>query len=231
MPVYRALDRLDYHLCRHGLTKAAAWNDLEGDSALRLYAGRLYRGAPQYRSFFGLTPFRPSLRNIPHDVLQPMPLPDCCVDIYQSEDVFEHLPYDKLPDVLDEIYRVLKVGGLFRLSMPDYGCDVYASRSETDEAGHIVFDPVGGGRLEDKKVVGGGHLWFPTYESVKELFVGTRFSKSGSIRFLHYFRSDGKFVLEKIDYSLGYVKRTPDHDSRVNSPRRPLSIVVDAVKG
>jgi predicted SAM-dependent methyltransferase len=58
-----------------------------------------------------------------------MPLQDNCVESYQAEDVFEHIDYDKLPEVINEIYRVLKPGGYFRLSVPDYGSDVYIERS------------------------------------------------------------------------------------------------------
>ncbi len=37
-------------------------------------------------------------------------------------------------------------------------------------------------------------------------------------------------LLQKIDYSKGYIYRTPDHDSRVKNPYRPMSIVVDCHK-
>ena len=36
--------------------------------------------------------------------------------------------------------------------------------------------------------------------------------------------------MKNIDYSLGYIKRTPDNDKRVKKPRRPMSIVVDCYK-
>lgn len=53
-----------------------------------------------------------------------MDLSDNSVDIYQSEDVFEHIEYQTIPSIFNEIYRVLKPNGLFRLSMPDYRCDI-----------------------------------------------------------------------------------------------------------
>jgi SAM-dependent methyltransferase len=161
-------------------------------------------------------------------VREALPLPDSCVEIYQSEDVFEHVPYDSLPAVFDEIYRVLKPGGLFRLSMPDYRADVYQERTLRNTAGEMVFDPGGGGSYRDGKVIDGGHVWLPRFELVEALFGNSKFATYGTVDFLHYIARDGTFVIRDIDYSLGHVSRTPDHDDRVRSPRRPLSIVVDA---
>ncbi|MGD8777566.1 MAG: methyltransferase domain-containing protein [Ignavibacteria bacterium] len=129
-------------------------------------------------------------------ITKPMPLQDNCVESYQAEDVFEHIDYDKLPEVINEIYRVLKPGGYFRLSVPDYGSDVYIERSTKDEKGNVVFDPGGGGTPENS-----GHLWSPRYDSVKALFDKTKFAEKGKVRFLHYWQMDGKGVTNKIDYS------------------------------
>ena len=38
------------------------------------------------------------------------------------------------------------------------------------------------------------------------------------------------YITNKIDYSLGYISRTPDNDDRVKNPYRPMSIVVDCYK-
>jgi SAM-dependent methyltransferase len=157
-------------------------------------------------------------------------VPDGTIEIFQAEDVFEHIPYEGLANIIDEIYRVLKPGGVFRLSVPDYRCDVYLTRVMRNDHGDIVFDPGGGGQFETGRVVGGGHLWFPVYESVKSLFDRTSFARNGEVRYLHYTDSSGAFVLRPIDHSLGPVRRTPDHDVRARDPRRPLSIVVDAIK-
>ena len=40
----------------------------------------------------------------------------------------------------------------------------------------------------------------------------------------------GKGVTHPIDYSIGHVMRTPDHDERVKNPYRPMSLVVDCIK-
>ena len=80
-----------------------------------------------------------------------------------------------------------------------------------------------------KKVENGGHLWFPTYKSVKPLLESTNFSND-KINFLHYYDENKKPVVNNIDYSMGYISRTPDNDKRVQNPRRPMSIVVDCYK-
>ena len=48
-----------------------------------------------------------------------MQLPDESCDIVFCSHVIEHIPHTRLPHVLAEINRVLKVGGLFRVLTPD----------------------------------------------------------------------------------------------------------------
>lgn len=76
------------------------------------------------KNFIGLSLTNSNNYHIKRDVTKPIELNDNTVDIYQSEDVFEHIEYLELNKVFNEIYRVLKPGGLFRLSMPDYKCDI-----------------------------------------------------------------------------------------------------------
>lgn len=175
----------------------------------------------------GLSLFRNDRRHIRHDITKPYPLADETVDVYQAEDVFEHIEYEKLVGVINEIHRVLKHGGYFRLSIPDYRCDVLRKRCIYDESGNIAFDPCGGGEFRDGKVVGGGHVWFPTYEKVKELIEKSLFKK---YCFYHYYNENNQSITNEIDYSKGYVMRTPDHDERVQNPYRAMSIVVDMFK-
>lgn len=205
----------------------ATWQTLATD---KLYAGDLFPDAPQWSTHIGLTINRPNERNLAHDLTRPMPIPDESISAYQAEDVFEHIVYDAIAPIFEDIYRVMKRGGLFRLSVPDYRCDILRARSVMDTAGKIVFDPGGGGRFENGTVVAGGHVWFPTYETVKDLFDRSSFGARGIVRFLHYIGADGTSVMKPIDYALGFVKRTPDHDARVADPRRVMSIVVDAWK-
>jgi len=224
------VESLDARLCALGWAPPATWDLVRPGKVTKLYAGRLIRLLPQYRTHLGLALSVPSSRNIVHDIRERMPIPDESLDAYQAEDVFEHIEYDEIPAIFEEIYRVLKPGGLFRFSVPDYRCNVYSSRAWRDENGDVLFDPGGGGRLLEGKVIEGGHVWFPVYESIRELFGKSRFASGGRIEYLHYTLADGTFAVRDIDYSRGFVGRTPDNDDRAKSPRRPLSIVVDAVR-
>jgi SAM-dependent methyltransferase len=208
--------------------------NIKNQKNIYLYAGsydKLYRSKVCNIPFIGLQLEPSNEYNIQHNVLNKMDLYDNSVDIYQSEDVFEHIEYNELCNVINEIYRVLKPEGLFRFSMPDYRCDVLYNRSEKNEKNEIIFDPNGGGNYdyENKKVINGGHLWFPRYESVKSLLDKTKFEKN-KINFLHYYDENNNPITKIIEYSKGYIHRTPDHDNRVSNPYRPMSIVVDCYK-
>jgi len=200
--------------------------DLKHKKTIFLYSGDV----PQngfYNKFIGLSLTQANSQHIKHNVTNKLPLNDNCVDIYQSEDVFEHIELTKLPSVINEIYRVLKPTGVLRLSLPDYQCDILHNRTQKSETGDLLFDPGGGGDFVNGKVVNGGHVWFPEYNTVKELLEKTPFK---DIAFYHYYDESGKDVTHPIDYSMGHIMRTPDHDERVKDPYRPMSIVVDYKK-
>ncbi|WP_295529263.1 methyltransferase domain-containing protein [Novosphingobium sp. Chol11] len=224
----KALDGIENWLCSLGLARSQTWEGLLKQPVRFLYAGRLRRGLPQYSSHYGITPYFMSSRNILHDVTKAYPIPSNSIDRYQSEDVFEHVPLDAMISMLEEIHRILKPGGLFRLSLPDYNFDGYRERSVTNACGDIVFDPGGKGQFVDGKVIDGGHLWFPTIEMVQDLVEKSSFR--GSVSYLHYSDSHGHHTMNPIDYSLGHIQRTPDHDDRVMDRPRPISIVVDLIK-
>ncbi len=200
------------------------WDDIKTFTEVNLYAGDIPE-SDRYRGRIGISIEKTDFRHIYHDVTQHFPLPDNSVDSFQAEDVFEHIAYEKLPAVFNEIYRVLKPGATFRLSIPDYGCDILIDRSLKDTDGKIIFDPGGGGTIENP-----GHVWLPLFSNVKPLLEKTKFAEAGKIEFLHHYNGDGTFVLKDIDYSKGFVKRNPDNDERVQNPRRPMSIIVDLVK-
>jgi len=210
------------------------FNKIKNNNNIYLYAGtydKLKREKLCNRPFTGLQLELSNEYNIQHNVLNKMDLYDNSVDIYQSEDVFEHIEYNELCNVINEIYRVLKPGGLFRLSVPDYKCDILYNRSAKNENNEIIFDSGGGGNYDydKKKVINGGHVWFPTYELVNLLLNKTKFEKN-KINFLHYYDKNNLGITHKIDYNNGYITRTPDNDMRVNNPYRPMSIVVDCYK-
>jgi len=181
----------------------------------------------EYDRYVGLSVYQNDGKHIKHDVTNAYPLRDNCVDAYQSEDVFEHIEVNEIPKIVNEIYRVLKPDGTFRLSLPDYGCDILLERTLKSESGELQFDPGGGGNFENGKVVNGGHVWFPNYKTVRTILEKTKFK---DIRFYHYYDKNGKPVTHSIDYSNGFVQRTPDNDERVQNPYRPMSIVVDCIK-
>ena len=212
-----------------GLSHPYTWEKIFVQKEIKLYAGGLYPEFMQFSTYIGLCPEYLNERCIIHDVRDDMPLPDDFVDIYQSEDVFEHIEYAIIPRIFNEIYRILKVDGLFRLSLPDYRCDILRNRCIYDDHGSIVFDPVGGGRLEAGEIIEGGHLWFPLLEDVMKLYERSQFDPE-KIHVLHGYISYDNVILKPIDYSLGCVRRTPDHDIRVSNPYRPMSIVIDAYK-
>ena len=207
--------------------------EINKEKPVYLYLGDLPGQRTIYtgKKFIGISLSQDNTTHIKHDVTNPFDLDDNVVDIVQSEDVMEHIEYSKLTSSINEIYRILKPGGLFRLSLPSYECDVLYDRSLKDENGNIIFDSGGGGSYDyvNKKVVGGGHVWFPTYTSVKQLLLMTRFNED-HMNFLHYYDLGNKPVVKQIEYSLGFVARTPDNDKRVQNPRRPMSIVVDCFK-
>ena len=206
--------------------KKVEFSDLRKKKKVLLYAGDV-PSMEEYSKSIGLSLTQWNKNHIKHDVLNKYPLNDNSIDIYQSEDVFEHINYEQLPVVINEIFRILKKDGLFRLSLPDYNCDILYERSQKNENGEIVFDSFGGGEFADGKVINGGHVWFPTYINVKELLEKTDFK---NITFLHYYDEMGKGITNKIDYSKGFVMRTPDNDDRVKNPYRPMSLVVDCLK-
>ena len=205
--------------------KKLTWEIVRDKTTIRLYAGDVPI-RDEYKGLIGLSLTKNDNIHLKHDITQPFPLEDEMVDSFQAEDVFEHIPLEKLPLVIDEIYRVLKPGGLFRLSVPDYGCDVLYNRSVKDDKGNTIFDAGGGGTLKNP-----GHVWFPMVDSVVRLLMETNFQKMGKIELLHYYNMNGSFVVKPIDYSKGHVTRTPDFDERVENPYRPMSLVVDLTKG
>lgn len=207
------------------------FDDVKNQKNIYLYLGD-YVNTVRFNNipFIGISIRKNDSRHIKHNIINPFPLQTNSVDIIQSEDVIEHLKYSDVLNHINEMYRILKPDGLFRLSMPDYRCDILINRSQKDKTGNIIFDPAAGGHYDKnlKEVIGKGHKWFPTYELILDLFQKSYFSKN-KINFLHYYTNTEQ-ITNQIDYSKGYIQRTPDNDKRVQDPYRPLSIVIDAYK-
>jgi SAM-dependent methyltransferase len=54
-----------------------------------------------------------------HDLLDPFPLPENCVDEIISVHVIEHIMPDQVPNLMKEWLRVLKPGGFVAVEWPD----------------------------------------------------------------------------------------------------------------
>lgn len=202
-----------------------AWSDLKKKEKVRLYAGDIGTEFEYYPDDYVicLSLTNNNYRSLKHDITSCYPVEDCSIDSYQIEDVIEHIEKDKVVQVLNEIYRVLKVGGYLRLSLPDYYSSILLNRSLLTKTGQVVFDPDGGGKYIDGKVCGGGHVWFPTYNLVKELLDQSKFIE---YKFYRYHDQRGNAYCEEIDYEMGYIKRTKEH----NLYNEDVSIVVDCYK-
>lgn len=226
----KLINYIENTIFKLGITKPYTWDRLVTQEYIQLYAGQLTPEIKQFKTHIGLNPTPCSRRTIIHDICNPFPLANNSIESFQSEDVFEHIEYNLLANIFNEIHRILKPNGLFRLSVPDYRFDIYRNRSLKNEQGEILFDPLGGGRFINQKVIDGGHIWFPTLEKVLAIFDNSYFTKQGKINILHAYGNNDDVFLKPIDYTKGYIKRTPDHDGRGMNPYRPVSIVIDAIK-
>ena len=204
-----------------------------------LYYGSLGPHERQYRipNFLGLALHPAHEREMAHDAVAALPFEDGSIAKVQAQDVFEHLPFEKLPFVLDEIYRVLKPGGVFRLSVPDYRSPVLKRRSVYDHRGRVTgdlmmgatpyFDTATGDARMRFSDDGDAHIWFPRYELVTHLILKSEIRKC-AIRFYQAFLDDQTFLGEPIPDDEMFVQRALPHDRR--SGGMPVSIVVDFTK-
>ncbi len=204
-----------------------------------LYYGSLGPHERQYQvpNFIGLALNPAHEREMAHNAVEALPFADGAIAKVQSQDVFEHLPFEKLPFVLDEIWRVLKPGGVFRLSVPDYRSPVLKRRSVYDHRGRVTgdlmmgatpyFDSATGDARTRFSEDGDAHIWFPRYELVTHLILKSDIRKS-TIRFYQGFLDDQTFLAEPIPDEEMFVQRALPHDRR--SGGMPVSIVVDLIK-
>ena len=204
-----------------------------------LYFGSLGLHERQYQvpNFVGLALHPAHDREVAHDATTALPFADSSIAKVQAQDVLEHLPLDKMPFVLDEIYRVLKPGGVFRLSVPDYRSPVLKRRSIYDARGRVTgdllmgatpyFDDTTGDARVRFSEDGHAHVWFPRYELVTHLILKSEIRKS-DIKFYQCFLDDHTYLCEPIPENEMFVIRSVPNDMRANGA--PISIVVDFVK-
>ncbi|MEO1144578.1 MAG: methyltransferase domain-containing protein [Cyanobacteria bacterium J06638_22] len=204
----------------------------------KLCFGNIRKTSVQSRAGFvalALTPTHD--QEIEHDICKPLPVADSSVDAIQAEDVLEHVPLSVVPKIFDDIFRVLKAGGHFRLSVPDYRSPVLRERSVYDSHGSVVADLRMGGsvRFDGVSAVhtafkpgGDAHLWFPTYETVMETIIYSTLRKCEKIRWRHYWRNSREWVVSDFESGDMPVMRAPPRDMRADG--MPISIIVDFVK-
>ncbi len=230
---------------RHMLAARGVPADPEGGGYMQdqepgyIYFGNLLPREEQYKSglFRGLALAPKYDRDIAHDARQRMLFADDSVRGFQSQDVFEHIAFEKLPAILDDIYRCLCPGGIFRMSVPDYHAAVLRRRSVYDADGRILCDLMMGGRVESLKgdgvqvhlaPGGGSHLCFPTHDQVLRLILASKVRKCETITVHQAWLNAREFVCNEFEQSIMPVTRTPGRDARAEG--KPLSIVVDFVK-
>lgn len=206
-----------------------------------LYFGSLGPQERQYQipNFVGLALHPAHDRERRHNAASdPLPFADDSIPKIQSQDVFEHIPFGRVGFALDEIYRVLKPGGVFRLSMPDYRSPVLKARSVFDSKGRVTADLMMGGSVAYDPATGlarphfttdgDAHLWFPRYETVLHLILHSQIRKCSQIRFWQCWLDDENYLCEAAPENEMFVWRSFPHDPRCNG--KPLSLLVDFTK-
>lgn len=150
---------------------------------------------------------------VKHDLRRPIPLPDNSVNRILTEDFLEHIHVDDIKRLLQECFRIIKPKGMMRIGVPDYN--------------NLKDRPY---LLKGKDERFPKHVTLTHYELMKTIIEQSPFSSN--YKFYHYWDRE-KFIYEKIDYSLGFIKRTPDNDVRCKKSGCELqitSIVVDIFK-
>ena len=152
------------------------------------------------------------------------PLDDGSVASILTEHALEHIKWEYWPHILREFHRILRVGGVARVALPDYHAPGAVRRvfwNTTVAAEHRIL---------------GGHHAFTSFASVRPFVEASPFE---AVYWLHYWDGsalDGRppsedellpFTRNPIDYGLGFVKRTPDHPTMNEGV---TSVVVDLVK-
>jgi len=147
--------------------------------------------------------------SVKHDLRERTPIQDGLVTRILSEDFFEHMTQPEIQAIIEEGYRILKPDGMIRIGVPDY--------NNPKDRPFL---------LEGKDPRYPQHLTLTTYGLMKHIIEESPFL---NFEFYHYWNK-GEFIRKQIDYSLGWISRTPDNDPRCKRQGNELqvtSLVVD----
>ncbi|TVS19508.1 MAG: methyltransferase domain-containing protein [Gammaproteobacteria bacterium] len=96
------------------------------------------------------------------DITKPLPFPDACLDAIYAEEVIEHVELDEGRIFLAEARRILKPGGVMRLTTPgaDECCRIYLG-------------------MEERKADEWGQFWLNQQEFSPEMWLNSCFNFYG----------------------------------------------------
>lgn len=131
--------------------------------------------------------------SVRHDLRTHIPLPDESVERILSEDFMEHLKVHEIRQLLAECFRLLKSGGIMRIGVPDYNNPKDRPFLEKGTDPRLPL-----------------HTTLTQYELMNDIIEQCPFSRYE----FYYYWNEGRFFRKNIDYSYGFIKRTPDNDPR-----------------
>jgi predicted SAM-dependent methyltransferase len=91
---------------------------VSADGKLRLHIGCGQINSPHFTNIDAL-PY-PHVHIVSNDILRLPMFQNACADMVYMCHVLEHVPRKQLGEVIRELRRVLKIGGVLRLSVPDF---------------------------------------------------------------------------------------------------------------
>ena len=167
-----------------------------------------------------------------------LPFADSSILKVQAEDVLEHIEYKCLPGLFDEIYRVLQIQGIFRISVPDYQTPFLLERCVFNHRGEILIDALTGSKIGFDSATGrpaaihdsfgNSHLWFPTHSKLMRLIEKSEFKNSIHFVLRHGYLSDEQYLTDEVPDETMPVRRSPPGDMRNNG--KPVSLILDMIK-
>lgn len=146
-----------------------------------------------------------------HDLRQPLPYEDNSVDLIYNEHFIEHLTAEEGVNLLKEMLRILKKGGIIRIATPDldYLVFKYFFRWKKQE----WIEKYGYSHIETKAEMMNavfhywGHKWIYNFEEMNRRLYQAGFEKTQRVKFCqsqHIYlrnlekRKDSKLIVESI---------------------------------